>query len=131
MSLTGMFKNAANKLDSGYKKYKDEAPERDRARMARLKTQAEREKERAAIQRERLEAKREVTQAKTSLRKAQNEYKESKGGSFDIGSIFKKKPVKSSPPRRITKTVKRRKAVKTRKPSQSKRSTPKGWDWSK
>ena len=113
MSLSNIFKSATKKIDTGYKKYKEEAPARERARIDSLRSKAAREKERAAIQRERLEAKREVTQAKSSLRKAQNDLKSAKGGGFDINSLFRK-PVKRAPVRRRRTTAKRTTVKKRR-----------------
>lgn len=115
MNFVSSLKNLSSKVDASYKKYKEEAPQRDAARLESLRTKAAREKERARIQRERLEAKREVTQAKTALKKAENELRSNKGGSFDLNSMLfgtKKKASRPATRRRtVAKPTTKRKAT--------------------
>jgi len=95
MKFGAALKGLSGKVNSGYSKWKSEAPARDAARLSNLKSKATRDKEMSAIKKERLEARREVTQAQTALRRSQNEYKAAKGGGFNIDNILGKKKTQS------------------------------------
>ena len=116
MKFGAALKGLSGKVNSGYSKWKSEAPARDAARLSNLKSKATRDKEMSAIKKERLEARREVTQAQTALRRSQNEYKAAKGGGFNIDNILGKKKTQSvkrkyTPAKKVTKRAQVRRRI--------------------
>jgi len=117
-----------DKFKAGVKKYQDDADQRADRRLARAKTDSEREREEGRIARERLKTKREVAQAKTALlkseaqrKKAAKEVKDIGGGDFFSGLSRYLQPPKAkrrAARRKVRKAVapKAKKRVVRRKP---------------
>lgn len=83
---TGFQRHVSN-LKSAHDKYIREAESRADAKLARAKSQIEREKIRAQLAREKLNAQRELYEAKTAAAKAKSALQKAKREAGDVGMV--------------------------------------------